>query len=487
MGPLLALVVLLHLGRNNVLGKFSFLTLLWVNCSSSALANNVAASEYFLAFSKNLYQVNDESVLTLIITTPETVPVSYEVVSPYNSYHATGSVFPSSYVSISLDSSLTVTGSDVTQRNKGISVRAINSSETISVSGMIYVQYTADAFLALPSGPVTEEYTYIAGSMLWTNRSESTLSSLILMVGTQNNTLLTITPTQFVILPDDMRDPENPQNFVSPGQPYTVTLDRLHTYQIESNLDLTGSKIVSNKPLSVFAGHECADVPAKVAACDHLYEQIPPTSTWGRFFFLLPSYSVSRTSPEWYRVISSKLSTTVSITCYLLGDSLHSFAYQAYIAEVGGFKQFHMERDYYCYISSDKPVLVMQYAYGGSANNRYGDPFMMMVVPTEQYVANTTINFYAYEHFVSYITIVALQQEVPTRDVIFDSVTLVYGDWTALYCSEEEFCGFALHMQVSQGFHSVKHSNSSISVAVHVYGFEHSQGYGYPAAMSLKS
>ena len=230
--------------------------------------------------------MDHNNILTLTITTTESAPVSYEVSSPYGSYYVTGTVSPSSHISINVDPSLTVTGSDVTQRSKGIRVRAADSSKTISVSGMTYEQHTADAFLALPSGPVAEEYTYIASSMLWTNRSETALSSLILIVGTLDNTLLTITPTQFVIIPDDLRAPGNPQNFVSPGESYTVTLNWLNTYQIESYLDLTGSRIVSNKPLSVFAGHQCADVPARVAACDHLYEQIPPTSTWGRFFSL---------------------------------------------------------------------------------------------------------------------------------------------------------------------------------------------------------
>ncbi|CAI8019969.1 Neurotrypsin [Geodia barretti] len=467
MLPLVAFVVFLHLEGVQV------------------SAYKGGAPEYFLAFSKN-YHVDNSNILTLTITTSESAPVSYEVSSPYGSYYVTGTVSQSSHVSINLDPSLTVTGSDVTQRSKGIRVRAADSSKTISVSGMTYEQHTADAFLALPSGPVAEEYTYIASSMLWTNRSESALPSLILIVGTLDNTLLTITPTQFVIIPDDLRAPGNPQNFVSPGESYTVTLNWLNTYQIESYLDLTGSRIVSNKPLSVFAGHQCADVPARVAACDHLYEQIPPTSTWGRFFFLVPSNSVSRTSPEWYRVVSSKLSTTVFITCYILGDSQHSFVYQNYIAQVGGFKQFHMERDNYCYMISDKPILVMQYAHGASANNGIGDPFMMMTLPTEQYVANTIINFYAYENFTSDITIVALQQDAPPGEVLLLDGVSYTSDWIQLYCSEEELCGYTLHKQVSTGFHTVRSVNNQIPIAVYVYGFEFSQGYGYPAAMELK-
>ena len=410
--------------------------------------------------------------------------MSYQVSCPYYGYYTSGIVYPSSYAYINPSYYLTVDYD--TDRNKGIWVSAIDPSKSIIVSGLNYEDYTTDAFLALPTGPVTEQYTYITNSMLWTNRTGSIFPSLVLIVGTKDNTMVTITPTEYVIIPYDLRDPYNPQSFVHPGQSYTVTLNRLQTYQIESSLDLTGSRVVSDKPLSVFASHECTDVPGGVTACDHLFEQVPPTSTWGRFFFLVPSDSAYRTSPEWYRIVSSKQSTTVSITCFSLEDSLHSFSYHAYIAAVGGFEQFQMERDNYCHVVSDKPVLVMQYAYGGSVNNGHGDPFMMMILPNEQFVTNATIQFYAYYSFTSDITIVVMQQENPSNSVLLDSIPLT-SLWTALYCSEEELCGYALRMQVYSGFHSVRHTNSLTPLAVYVYGFEYYQGYGYPAAMSLRS
>ena len=411
--------------------------------------------------------------------------MDYQVTSPYG-YSASGTVYPpSSFVHLNPNYYMTVDYD--TERNKGIWVRATDPSKSIIVSGMNYETHTADAFLALPSGPLTSEYTYITNSMLWLNRTGSTFPSLILIVGTQDNTVLTITPTEYVIIPYDLRDPDSSQYFAHPGEPYTVTLNRLETYQIESNLDLTGSRITSNKPLSVFSGHECTDVPGGVTACDHLFEQVPPTSTWGRFFFLVSSDSIYRTSPEWYRIVSSKPSTTVSITCFSLDDSLHSFSYHAYIALVGGFEQFQMEMSNYCYVMADKPVLVMQYAYGGSSNAYgQGDPFMMMILPTEQYVTNTTIQFFAYYYFTSDITIVALQQDSPGTNILLDGYPIT-SDWSQLYCAEGELCGHALRMQISSGFHTIGHLDGSVPVAVYVYGFEYYQGYGYPAAMSLKS
>lgn len=450
---------------------------------SPLAAGDNAASEFFLGFSKN-HRYGGGDTLRLIISNTETYSVGFEVYSPYAGYIANDIVYPSSYYYVNIPSYMTVDYDY--QRNKGVWVRTTNPDLSITVSAMNYEIYTADAFLALPSGPALQEYTYITNSMLWTNRSGDTFPSLILLVGTEDNTAITITPTEYITIPYDLRDVNNPQSFVHPGQSYTVILDRLETYQIESNLDLTGSRIVSNKPVSVFAGHECTDVPGNVEACDHLFEQVPATSTWGRFFFLVSSNSEGRISPEWYRIVASQQFTTIMITCYSNQESLHTFSYHAYIAAVGGFEQFQMERDNYCYTAADKPVLVMQYAYGGSANNGIGDPFMMMILPTEQYVTNATIPFYAYDYFTSDITIVVLQQDYPAGMVQLDG-SILSGEWIQLYCSEEELCGYTLRLPVYTGHHSLRHLVSTVPVAVYVYGFDYYQGYGYPAALSLLS
>ena len=199
----------------------------------------------------------------------------------------------------------------------------------------------------------------------------------------------------------------------------------------------------------------------------------------------MSSDSANRSSPEWYRIVASKEFTTITITCYSLQDSLHSFSYHAYIAPVGAFEQFLVERDNYCYVVADKPVLGMQYAYGGSANNDHGDPFMMMVLPTEQYVTNTTIQFWAYDNFINDITVIVLQQDYPSN-VLLDGSELL-SNWAEIYCSEEELCGYALRLSVSVGSHALRHLNGSVPVAVYVYGFQYYQGYGYPAALSMKS
>ena len=443
------------------------------------LAN--AASEFFLAFSKN-HRFGGGDTLTVVISSTESEPLDFQVSSLLGDYYSY-TLYPPAPLLLTLPSYLTVENEG--DRSKGVWVRTSEPGHLITVTAMNYEEHTADAFLALPSGPLLQEYSYIIPSMLWNNRSGDNFPSLMLLVGTEDDTTVMIIPMEYVTIPYDLRDLTDPRTIIGPGQSYTVTLNKMETYQLENALDLTGSQVISNKPLSVFAGHECADVPQGITACDHLFEQVPPTNSWGRYFFLVSSNSASRSSPEWYRIVTSKQYTTITITCYSLQESLHSFSYQAYVASVGGFEQFLVERENYCTVAADKPALVMQYAYGGSVNDGQGDPFMMMILPTEQYVTNTTIQLWAYDYFTNDITVIVLQQEYPSN-VLLDGSPLT-SSWDQIYCSEEELCGFSLRLPVSVGYHYIQHLNSSVPVAVYVYGFGYYQGYGYPAALSLKS
>jgi hypothetical protein len=59
------------------------------------------------------------------------------------------------------------------------------------------------------------------------------------------------------------------------------------TYQLQAETslgDLSGSLIESDRDVAVFGRVSCANVPIGIAACDHIEEQLFPTSTWGTSF-----------------------------------------------------------------------------------------------------------------------------------------------------------------------------------------------------------
>src|SRR5690606_31407192 len=79
------------------------------------------------------------------------------------------------------------------------------------------------------------------------------------------------------------------------GQPFTVTLDALQTLLLVAPSkaddvfeDLSGSQVLSSKPIAVYAGHVCAAYGTNASACNHLVEQMPPVSSFGTHFVTAP-------------------------------------------------------------------------------------------------------------------------------------------------------------------------------------------------------
>ena len=75
--------------------------------------------------------------------------------------------------------------------------------------------------------------------------------------------------------------------------------------------DLTGSIIKSDKPIAAFGGNKCTNVPIGYYACDHIVEQLTPTSTWGQAFLTVPL--ATRLNGDTFRILASQDGTEVSI------------------------------------------------------------------------------------------------------------------------------------------------------------------------------
>jgi len=75
---------------------------------------------------------------------------------------------------------------------------------------------------------------------------------------------------------------------------------RITHLQVRSGSDLTGTKIKSDKPLAVFSGSEWTSVGYKQMG-DHLVEQMPPTSTWGKLF--ITASIATRKAGDAFRVL----------------------------------------------------------------------------------------------------------------------------------------------------------------------------------------
>ena len=139
--------------------------------------------------------------------------------------------------------------------------------------------------------------------------------------------------------------------------------------------DLTGTSIVSNKPLTVISGHECGNVPDNVQYCEHLTEQIPPTVNWGQQFLLTP---YSGRPVQYYKVMAAEDETTYNLTCGR--DNTTTY----YLQTSGSYYTHSTGSNIYCCISSDKPILVTQLGPGYKLGDT-GDPVISIIPSIDQY------------------------------------------------------------------------------------------------------
>ncbi len=230
--------------------------------------------------------------------------------------------------------------------------------------------FTTEASLLLPTHALGEDYYHLA----WANGAG--VGSVMVIMATENNTDVRIKPTVG----------SNPGMGGLPALPQgvftEVTVDKYDYIQVvaNGNQDLTGSQIESNKPVAVFGGHSCGYVPSvSTAWCDHLEEQILPLETWGKNY--IAARNPQRESePMRWRIVASKDNTTVNFSPPVsLGNSVN--------LDAGEVVEFDDNDDFS--ISADEPILVAGYMLGcksnGVGNNCKGDPYMVLMVPREQF------------------------------------------------------------------------------------------------------
>jgi len=104
--------------------------------------------------------------------------------------------------------------------------------------------------------------------------ANSTLKTSMNIVASQDDTTVTLLPKVDVVA-----GPSVPST--TAGAPVEVKLRAGQHLQITQSKELTGSPVQADKPIGLFAGQPCLNVPVGVNYCDHAEQQIPPVRALG--------------------------------------------------------------------------------------------------------------------------------------------------------------------------------------------------------------
>ena len=393
------------------------------------------------------------------MTTTELQPVSYLIQVPRTRNYYHGTVTANNSIVVSLPSGLE-TSSD-SHRDYGIYLKT--SSNKVTVIGQSYRSHTTDTYLALPTIKFNtiKEYTYYAMSVYSPNSYSS-----ILIVGTEDGTKISLKFTSsFYVYAQGYR-------YVSSGSSYSFTINRLQTmyiYPYYARYDLSGTKIVTNKPVSVFSGHQCAYVPYQHGSCGYLIEQIPPTIYWGKVHYVAPlatrrSYTL--------KVLAAHDATRVIIYC---NDTA-----QSHTLNEQGHTTMTLNNQEYCAVHSNNEILVAQFS-----GKNGEDPSMTLLSSSNNFASKFQFSTFHLTSNLAYSpNFVIVMAEYYQPDMIYlirDGAKRSLGTeiWTPIRV-KNVVEAYATKVAVLSSIVEIIHSNIMASMSTIVYGVSARIGYIHP-------
>ena len=172
-----------------------------------------------------------------------------------------------------------------------------------------------------------------------------------------------------------------------------ATLNAGQVYYRISNtdIDMTGSHITTDKPVAYFMMNRGVYIPAGVWAADVQFQQYPPVNTWGKNFFV----PVTHRGVERVRIVASQDGTNLTVAGGVLPTTV-PVGSQNRLTNLNAGQWVELEiriADRGCSIVADKPVGVCAYLVGVefSGIRDIGDPATAWVPPVEQMIASATI------------------------------------------------------------------------------------------------
>ena len=358
-------------------------------------------------------------------------------------------------------------------------VRAMKAIEVIADNeitcyGANIRHLSADAFLALPDDVLTTRYIVLAYPNAWLEASfgsqgEYDQPSQFAIVATEDGTTIRIDPAAQLV----GRRQET----------FTITLDRGEVFNGQAVVaryqDVSGTEIRANKPIAVFAGNRRTSIPLQVGNFrDHLIEQLPPLEVWGREAIVTPHATVVDPSLVPYEAVVRVLAAFDDTRWQINGVDQTPLS-KATSVEI--------PLDVAKHITASAPILVAQYEHSAGYDNSGpveitlpGDPFMMLIPPTEQFdtaYAFQSVEYQGFEELMHFVNVV-----VPTPGIAslrLDGSPIVAG-WQP---TPKPGYSYA-QVRVNPGAHDIRGDSA---FGIFVYGFGPAISYGYPGGLLFRT
>jgi hypothetical protein len=272
--------------------------------------------------------------------------------------------------------------------------------------------------------------------------------------------------------------------------PVTYALAAGEALHIVQKEELTGSPLLADKPVGVFAGHRCLTVPVNVPTCDHAEQQIPPVRALGSRYAAVShrERSTHPESPRW-RLVGAVDGTVLSYDPPTVAGPVG--LERGEVVEIATAQPFVVASQ-----DADHPFLFVGYmTSSGAVEPGYGDPDFVRVTAVDQYLGRYVF-FTDPTYPETNLVVVRRKGENGFADVTLDCAGKL-GGWATLGAGELQYTRLDLvrfDFEPQGGCDNGRHEMSSTEpFGLWVWGwgtpettvFTADVSYGYPAGENV--
>ncbi|KAM3923113.1 IgGFc-binding protein-like [Leptodactylus fuscus] len=315
----------------------------------------------------------------------------------------------------------------------------VTSNNPVSIVSLNYKEQTSDSASLYPVTELGTEYYVITPP-------EGSLKEFAII--SKDPTTVTIFPTGTVTY--------SGKNY-GKGKSFQLSLEGFQAIQFQSDDDLSGTRILSTKPVAVLSGHTCS---LKFTKCNHVYEQLQPTFIWGTTFFI-PTASFQTK----YDLVYVTAATSNTIVNYQAGSLKNSKELDA-----GDVLELQLKADAPLFINSTDGIQVMYYCTGGYKGIIEYDTFLMTVPDVTSFC--TSYQTVDMDDFSNEAILVAKTSDL--KDITVNKNSLNNIKWNTIQETEYAWGEFPLNSNSAEYVFEGSKSPFSLSV----FGISNLNAYG---------
>ncbi|XP_071969283.1 IgGFc-binding protein-like [Engystomops pustulosus] len=195
------------------------------------------------------------------------------------------------------------------------------------------------------------------------------------------------------------------------GDTLTTKIEPFESLQIQSEDDLSGTKVTSQHPVAVLSGHSCA--PSN-EGCSHVFEQLQPVTSWGTSYFV-PGMSFQSNCDQVF-VLASK---SASFEHQSGGNKMTK-------VEAGQLMKFNVSVSSPLSIHSTEKIQVLLFGTGGKYKGKPFGPFLTKIPDVNSF--NLQYNLIGQDNFDNNLAIIIAKSSTGPK-ILYNGKVLDITKW----------------------------------------------------------